>query len=265
MTFQPVIAGPGLVGWHFLQRTYDAQLAAFNRAPQLNRDSAYFQDRIGQITSAADLVQDRRLLSVALGAFGLQDDIDNRYFIQRILADGTQSEDALATRLTDIRYRRLSAAFGFGPGETVKTGDTAEMAKIAGQNQVQSFEVAVGAVDDSLRVAMFAERTLADLAGEEVEDRVKWLHILGQPPLRTLFETALGLPAGFGQDDVDKQADILRNRTRAVTGDASVAQFSVAGARDRLISLYLARAQIAAAGGAASANAVALQLLQRAG
>lgn len=265
MTYQPVISGPGLVGWQFLQRTYDAQFAAFSRSPIVERDSEYFLDRIAEINSASDLVKDRRLLGIALGAFGLQDDIDNRYFIQRILEDGTNSEDALATRLSDNRYRKLSEAFGFGPGETVATGDTERMAALVMQNRLQSFEVAVGEVDETMRIAMYGERAIEELANSESEDKVKWLRILGQPPLRTLFETALGLPGGFGQVDIDKQAEILRDRTRATIGEDVVSQFAKPEARNKLVSLFLARSQIAAAGNAASTNAIALQLLQSAG
>lgn len=265
MTYQPVIAGPGLVGWHFLQRTYDAQFAAFNRSPLVERNSEYFLDRIANVTSASDLVKDRRLLGIALGAFGLQDDIDNRYFIQRILEDGTKSEDALATRLSDSRYRKLSEAFGFGPGETVATGDAERMANLVRQNRLQTFEVAVGEVDETMRIAMYGERTIEELANSESEDEVKWLRILGQPPLRTLFETALGLPTGFGQVDIDKQADILSDRTRTAIGGTEVSQFAKPEARNKLVSLFLARSQIAAVGDPASTNAIALQLLQSAG
>ena len=40
---------------------------------------------------------------MALGAFGLQDDINNRYFIRKILEEGTTNEDALANRFSDTR------------------------------------------------------------------------------------------------------------------------------------------------------------------
>ena len=39
--------------------------------------------------SAADLVADRRLLKVALGAFGLEGEIDKKAFIRKVLEEGT--------------------------------------------------------------------------------------------------------------------------------------------------------------------------------
>ena len=58
MTYQPVIAGAGLVGWRFLQRTYDAQFDAFTKSPRIQRDSDYFLENIGSVTSARELVSD---------------------------------------------------------------------------------------------------------------------------------------------------------------------------------------------------------------
>ena len=121
--FQPVIPTSGLAGWNFLQRTYDTQIQTFSESPLQSRSVDYFRENIGEVASASDLVSDRRLLEVALGAFGLQDDIDNRYFVQKMLEEGTSSPDALANRFSDRRYSDFAEAFGFGPGETSRVGD----------------------------------------------------------------------------------------------------------------------------------------------
>ena len=264
MSFQPVVTAPGLAGWRFLQRTYDSQFEACNKSPQLQRDSDYFLEKIGTITSAADLVKDRRLLGVALGAFGLQDDIDNRYFMQRILEDGSKHDDALANRLSDDRYQRLSAAFGFGPGELRETGNGDAMQALVAQNRVQSFEVAVGEQDASMRIAMYAARELPMLADKDVSEDARWFTMMGLPPLREMFETALGLPSSFGQIDIDKQAEIFRDRTQSVLGNDDMAQFSDPEVMERFTNLYLARAQIAGFSAVQSSGANALQLLSAA-
>ena len=262
MSFQPVVPASGLVGWRFLQRTYAAQMQAFTTTGLQEREAGYFLERIGQVTSASDLVADRRLLSVALGAFGLQDDIDNRAFIQRILSDGTSSSSALANKMTDSRYRRFSAACGFGVGELPQTGNRAKMEAIVQQWRSSQFEIAVGEQDDTMRIALYAQRELNALATRATSDETKWFTIMGEPPLRTLFETALGLPSAFAQLDIDKQLEILRDRTRAATGDDSVAQFATQEKRDRLLALYFARSSANSLAVGTSPASVALSLLQ---
>ena len=262
MSFQPVVSGQGITGWMFLQRTYDSQFKAFTKSPVLERDSKYFMENIKNVKSAADLVKDRRLLGVALGAFGLENDINNRYFIQRILEDGTEAKDALANRLADDRYKKLSKAFRFGPGEIPMTGLTSRMRDIMEKNRRQSFEVAVGQQDDSMRIALYAQRALGEMATEKKSDDAKWFSMMGLPPMRTLFETALGLPKSFGQGDIDKQKEVFQSRVRSLTGREDFEQFKEPEIVKKLTNVFLARSQIGTYNSAASANANALTLLR---
>src|SRR6056297_1893238 len=84
MTFSPVVPTGGLVGWSLLDRTMERQTELFNKSPQIVRDTEYFEKTIDTIKTAEDLVADRRLLRVALGAFGLQDQINSKAFIRKI-------------------------------------------------------------------------------------------------------------------------------------------------------------------------------------
>lgn len=261
MTFQPVIAGSGLVGWQFLQRTYSGQLESFSNSPAQARDTDYFAERIPEITSAVELVSDRRLLRVALGAFGLQEDIDNRAFVLKILQDGTRDIAALANRLADGRYREFSRAFGFGPGEIVQTGRTDFARDIVARYQAQAFEIAIGRQDNAMRTALYGMRELERIATTGSQPDTMWYRVMGLPPLRNLFETALALPSGFGQIDLEQQLDVFRDRTRSLTGSAEISQFSDPAARDRLVSVYMARLQIAQSPFDATGAATALQLL----
>lgn len=260
MTYQPYIPATGLVGWQFLQSTYDNQLEAFSASGQVQSDIEYFEENIGKIAYAEDFVADRRLMQVALGAFGLQNDLDNTYFIQRILSDGTEDDDALANKLADDRYKEFSAAFGFGPLELPKTFDKDAMAKVAENFRLQSFEQAVGAQDETMRIALYGERELTKLVASDKSDDALWFTIMGQPPLRQMFETAFGLPPSFGQIDIDQQLGVFRERARSVLGDSSVQQFSDPDALDKLVTIYQARSQINAGAGLSGA-ATALQLL----
>ncbi|WP_441347164.1 DUF1217 domain-containing protein [Ruegeria sp. HKCCE4150] len=183
MTFQPVIPTGGIVGWRFLQRTYDNQFQSFSSSLVNERETRYFLENIGKVESAEQLVSDRRLLQVALGAFGLEGDLDNRFFVRKILEDGTQANDALSNRLADKRYREFSDAFGFGPGDVRKTALKTNMEKIAKANVTTRFEVAVGDSDETMRISLYAQRELADLANTASSADTKWFELMGLPPL----------------------------------------------------------------------------------
>lgn len=264
MNYAPAIPLGGYAGYAFLKRTMAAQTAAHAASPEMRRDEDYFRARIGSVTTAEALVSDRRLLKVALGAFGLDADINAKAFIRKVLTDGTLTTDGLANRLADKRYLAFSKAFGFGDYGIPRTQLSDFADGIVAAYKTRSFESAVGAKDNSLRLALNAGRELADLAGSSSGDTTKWLGVLGSSPLRQVFETALGLPAGFGAIDLDQQLATLREKTERAFGRADLAQFADPGAREALVRRYLVRAEVAANGGGLAAGVGALAILRAA-
>ena len=263
MNFQPVLPLSGYAGWSFLQRTRETQQEAFANSAEVQRDTEYFKSRIADIQTASDLVADRRLLAVALGAFGLNDDINNKYFIQTVLEDGTLDEEALANRLSDKRYLALSKAFGFGDFAISNTQLSDFPDKIISRYQDKQFEVAVGNQDADLRLAMSVESELSEILARDTSDDGKWFAILGSPALRNVFEKAFGLPATFGAIDIDLQLSTFQEKSGRIFGSQAPDVFSSVETQDRLISLFLARSQISGGAGLSSQN-VALTLLQNA-
>ena len=262
MSFIPALPIGGYGGWRFLNRTMETQQAAFANSAQTRRDTEYFRERIGQIETAEQLVGDRRLLSVALGAFGLQDDLPNRFFIRKVLEEGTLEPRALANRLGDKRYAEMSRAFGFDLG-VPNTGLSDFPDRILRAYETRQFEVAVGTADENMRLALNARRELAELADRDSSERTKWLTVLGMPPLRQVFETAFGLPQGFGALDLDRQIGVMQQRSRSAFGAEGVSQFGDPERTEQLVQRFLVRAELAAGtiSGMARGSA-ALQLLQ---
>ncbi len=120
MTFSPIIFGNGIAGHAFLVRTRVTQQALFENGPQVQRDITGFKDRIEKVGSADALLDDRTLLRVALGAVGLDDDINNRAFLKKALESDLTDSTSFANRLADKRYLALAKTFDFanpnGPG-----------------------------------------------------------------------------------------------------------------------------------------------------
>ena len=98
MSFQPAIGVGGLSGWRILEATSARQRETFERSPQLLRNIEYFRENISSAQTAEALVKDRRLLTVALGAFGLTEEIGKRAFVQKMLEGGTEDSGSLANR-----------------------------------------------------------------------------------------------------------------------------------------------------------------------
>ncbi|RPE64635.1 uncharacterized protein DUF1217 [Pacificibacter maritimus] len=261
MTFQPIVPLSGYAGWSFLNRTMDVQKAAFNEAASVQRATDYFRENIGAVASADDLMSDRRLLSVALGAFGLEEDINNTFFVQKVLEDGIVDDDALANKLSDKRYFEFSKAFGFGDFDTPNTELSTFPDEIITKYQDTQFEIAVGEQDETMRLALNLDRELIEIANTQTSDNGLWYGVMGNSAVRSVFETALGLPSSVGSLDLDQQLSEFRDKTSRYFDDSEVSQFADKSKREELVRLFLVRSEVAAGSVGASPLENALSLL----
>ncbi len=260
MSFQPQIPLPGLAGWRFLERTQATQQAAFEKGPALAREIAYFEEKIGSVASAADLVADRRLLKVALGAFGLSGEIDKKAFVRKVLESGVEDPASLANRLSEPGFKRMAAAFGFGDAGGARTGEAGFAAGIVAAYKTRAFEAAVGETSNDMRLAMNFRREMAELS--KGAEGGSWYSVIGSTPLRQVIEKAYGLPKAFGQIDVDRQRDMLRDKTSTLFGTANLTAFADPANVEKVINRFLARAQLEAGPSAATPGSAALTLLR---
>lgn len=262
MSFVPIVPLAGFAGWAFLDKTQVRQKAAYVAAPEMQRDIGYFKDHIGAVKTADELIADKRLLRVALTAYGLEGDVANPAFVRKILTDGTLKTTALANRLADKRYLEFSKAFGFGDFSTPNTQLSDFASKVTDLFVSRKFETAVGDQSSELRLALTSQRELPALAAKDVSDKTGWYTVLGSPQLKKLFQTAFGLPTAFGNLDIDKQVEVLKDRASRQLGSDAISSFTNPAQVGKLVRLYLLREQTSGSS-VQSAAANALTLLQR--
>ncbi|WP_164870893.1 DUF1217 domain-containing protein [Mesobaculum littorinae] len=246
MSFRPVVPLPGHAGWAFLKRTRPAQQEAFQQTGQVKRLSDHFTESISKVTSVEDLMSDRRLREVALGAFGLKDDIDSHYFVKQILSSNTREDGSLANKMSDKRYLAMARAFGFGDLGGPRTGDTGFARRILDQYHDREFEAAIGESDPNMRLVLGLNRDLGDVVKRSDNTNANWYAVMANPPLRQVFETALGLPKAFGTLDLDRQLSTFRDRAEAQFGVREIADFNNDEMQSKLVTRFLAMADLQA-------------------
>lgn len=263
MSYQPIVPLSGYAGWKLLNNTLEVQKEAFDNDPIVDRELQYFKDNIGSITSAEELVGDYQLLKVALGAFGLDADIGNKYFIQKILDEGTIDENSLANNLTESAYFNLSEAFGFDQDPPNTIGEANFFDKISEAYTNKQFQAAVGESNENFRLGLNLTDELAELTSEDTTENGMWYSIMGNEPLLQVFRTAFGLPESFSALDVDDQLDRFKAKADALYGDDSVTQFTDPETQETLLRNFFVRSQINDLGASNSPAQNALALLQR--
>lgn len=230
--------------------------------PVSKEDIAYFQEKIGEVKTAAGLVADPKLLKVALGAFGLAKDADNPGFVYDVLSGGQKAEIALANNPRAEEYREFARTFGFNDTRSARTDEIGFAERIASAYRDKAFEVRVGEVNNDMRLVMNFQNEIPALANSE---KSSWYSILSSKPMLEFFRVGFGLPASMVSIDIDRQAEILEQKAEAMFGGGGLDVFKDPDNVEKMTMRFLAMSQIENGGAASTSPASgALMLLQSA-
>jgi hypothetical protein len=177
---------------------YQAMTAA---EPAVKTATAYYQANIGKVTSVADFVGNYRLLSYALDAYGLGDQINAKALITQVLEGGVSNPKSLANSLSDSRWKAFATAFDF-VGKGASSVSSATAVKTATADYVeQQLESDQGAQDVGVQLALYFQRVAPTVSNE--------YGILADPNLLEVAQTIFGLSPATSATNIDAQAKAL--------------------------------------------------------
>ena len=257
--FQPVIPLSGIGGWKFLQSTYTRQLESFSKSPQVRNDRDYLIEKMSNGISMDDFLGDQRLLRISLTAFDLAGEEWKGGFIRKTLEEASDPESTFLARLNNTKYTNFAEAFTPFDGKVILSSN--ELAKIAVKFEAASFELAVGEVDDSMRLSLNYQSEIAEMAGTGSDDQTILYRILGDVPVRTVLESALNLPSDIASLDIDQQAKIFKERLTKVLGISDMSELNSPEKIEKIINRYQAMETIENGSTSYSPASAALTLL----
>ncbi|MBT0781733.1 DUF1217 domain-containing protein (plasmid) [Paracoccus versutus] len=258
MSYNVQAGSGGYAGWKILERTMVKQRSAFLKSHDIRVSKDYFQKNIQNIKTAEELVNDRKLLVVVLRAFGLDSDVNNKFFLRKVIESDPADKGSLVNRLADKRYLALNQGLALhfsseGQGARVDVGAIIE------KYESRSFERNIGERHAEIELALNAQRELLNIATSDASENTKWYQILASKPLRQVFEGAYGIGTGFSSLSIDRQLSELKVRTERLTGSNSVSQFESGDGLDLVLRHFLLRSQMSVSSGSSRyANALAL-------
>lgn len=258
MTYNVQVGSGGFSGWKILERSMSRQKEVFAKTLSEKSAQEYFMRNISKVNSADELVRDYKLLTVSLRAFGLDADVNNRFFIKKVLESDPADEASLVNRLADKRYLQMNQALKLGMESPTGEIDVSDLAE---KYVDRSFEKNIGERYPEIELALNAQRELPSLADSTVSDNAKWYHILGSKALRKVFEVAYGLGSSFSALPIDRQLSEIKAKAEKITGSNSASQFKSSDETEKLIRIYLLRNQVNSSS-SQSSHANALTLLR---
>lgn len=207
---QPVIST--YLSYQIIARDIGKSIDRVAKEPMVERETAYYLSKIGDIKSVDDFMADHRVYSYAIKAHGLEEMGYAKAFMRKVLEGGP---DGFAGDLADSKYKALAATFNFkayGPATT--SFDRAQKGTVD-KYMRQTLEEEAGNDDTGVRLALYFSRTMPGLAasyagvGEDKALRQIAYNVLGDEALYKVVRTAFGLPDELAGTNVDRQADLL--------------------------------------------------------
>lgn len=234
-----------------IDATRDRQIEMLRDDPTNKRAEEAFLERIGQITTPKELIEDFEVYSFVMRAFDLEDQIFGKGLIRKMLESDPVEPSSLLNRLTDSRFREMHLALGFTTEEGPQTPDLTS----------DTFKSAI--------IDRFYDRQFINTNDEQnstvgtvLEFRAKagtlnsWFAVLKDKKLTNFFQVALGLPSEISALDLDVQKKLFEAKF-------DLADLADPAERERLITRYTAISDVTNPQGF-SANSAAVSILQSA-
>jgi hypothetical protein len=168
---------------------YQAMTAA---EPAVKNATAYYEANIGSVTSVQDLVDNYRLLSYALDAYGLGDQINAKGLITQVLEGGVSNPKSLANTLANPQWKAFAAAFDFVDSGAASPSSASSIQTTTSDYVEQQLESDEGAQDVGVQLALYFQRVAPTVTSEE--------GILADPNLLEVAATIMGISPSAASD-----------------------------------------------------------------
>ncbi|MGE8102964.1 DUF1217 domain-containing protein [Allorhizobium sp. NPDC080224] len=124
--------------------------------PLVARQTEYFKENIGKVTTLEGFLDDYQLYSYAMKAHGLEEMTYAKAFMKKVLESDLSDEKSFANQLTDERYRNFAASFQFSAEKTDLQTDS-QQARL-----LEKYEASLAAQSDTLEAEAFYYEAVID-------------------------------------------------------------------------------------------------------
>lgn len=180
------------------------EIEATAREPAVERAVARFTQAVRSATSVEELLANKPAMDVLLTANGLGDQKDYTALVKAVLTSDLGDPDSLANTLTDTRWKTLASTYNFAA---------------KGLSSIQGTK-AIGAIGQAYAQTVWEQKLndatpgLANaLAFKSLAGSVTHVdQILGDPTMRTVVTTTLGIPKQIAFQPLEAQERAITDR-----------------------------------------------------
>ncbi|MFN4183312.1 MAG: DUF1217 domain-containing protein [Hyphomonas sp.] len=259
MAFQPVVPLSGIGGWKFLQATYDKQLQSYTNSPQVRNDRDYMIEKFSQPISVDDFLKDSRLVRATMTAFDLSGEEWKKGYIKKVLQEVNDPSSTFLARLNNPKYTAFANALK--PVNDKISLEEDDIAAMAVRFEAISFEIAVGEVDDTMRLSLNYKSEISAIVGSGAKEDTIAYRLMADIPTYTVVKAALNLPSDISKLPVERQAEMIKSGLKKALGVSKLSDIASPELVDRMIVRYHAMKSISEGAASYSPASAALTIL----
>ncbi len=218
------------------------QIAAEAKTPEVQRDVAAFRKAVASAKDVKSLLANPAVQKVLLTANGLGDQIGSTGLVTKALMSKPSDPKSLANVLPNAAWKSAAATYDFADKGLTILKDPKVLDTVANAYAEISWRKSLDAATPGLSDALTFRETAANVKSAD--------DILGDPVLRRVVTTALGIPQEIAYQSLDAQE-------KAINSKVDVKQFKNKNFVETFAKRYLVAA--ASAAQASSGGPVGLQ------
>ncbi|MDH6266549.1 hypothetical protein M2360_001945 [Rhizobium sp. SG_E_25_P2] len=148
-----------------VNRNYKASLDRVKSDAATSREAQYYQENIGKVKTVDEFVDDYRLYSYAMKAYGLEDMTYASAFMKKVLNSDLTDDNSFANKLADQKYRDFAAAFKFSSNDApiVQTSNQIDGVIDSYQDEIDKTNEETAAANAYYKSAISEVKTVDDL------------------------------------------------------------------------------------------------------
>ena len=166
--------------------------------PSVKTATAYYKANISKVKTIGEFVDNYRLLSYALQAYGLGDQISNTALIKEVLEQGTSNPHALANTLPNANWKTFASAFNFSASGAGAPFSAASVSATTDDYNEQQLEADQGQSDPGVELALYFARVAPTVTNG--------YGILANKNLLEVVQTIFGLAPTASASHIDEEA-----------------------------------------------------------
>src|SRR6202167_4430681 len=166
--------------------------------PDVTAATAYYQANIGSVKSASDLVNNYQLLSYALQAYRLGNQINSTALVKKVIEGGVSNPKSLANTLPNPARKAFAAAFDITDSGAASPSSASSVATTTGDYVEQQLESNEGQREPGVQLALYFQRVAPTVTSS--------YGILGNENLLEVLQTIFGLAPTTTSSQIDAEA-----------------------------------------------------------